>query len=210
MLQSVALVSSEGKWQKVNRSLCDILGYSEEEFLARNFQSMLFSEDLSNTLLKIHEVLAGKLPTCQMEQRYRHKTKKTVWALWSVSTTGDASSEPPNFIFQIQDITDKNSCEDTAHKASHDTLTNLPIALCLVETRRSSEKNKGTRYRASIFFLDLDRFKLVNDSLDISSAPSSGWNPALLRNAASQRFSGAARRRRLYDSGRGKYIPRSL
>jgi diguanylate cyclase (GGDEF)-like protein/PAS domain S-box-containing protein len=164
----IALVSSEGNWLKVNRSLCEILGYTEEEFLARNFQSMLFSEDLSDTLLKIHEVLAGKLPTCQMEQRYRHKTKKTVWALWSVSTTGDATSEPPNFIFQIQDITDKKLAEDKLqHKASHDTLTNLPNrSLFMSRLEQALKKTKENPvHRASILFIDLDRFKVVNDSL---------------------------------------------
>lgn len=164
----IALVSSEGNWLKVNRSLSNILGYTEEEFLARNFQSMLFAQDLSDTLLKIHEVLAGKIPTCQMEQRYLHKTKKTVWALWSVSTTGEASSEPPNFIFQIQDITDKKLAEDKLqYKATHDTLTDLPNrALFMSRLEQALKKTKeNPAHQASVLFIDLDRFKVVNDSL---------------------------------------------
>ncbi|HEX8639255.1 MAG TPA: PAS domain S-box protein, partial [Pyrinomonadaceae bacterium] len=123
----IALVSPSGNWLKVNHALCEILGYSEEEFLAADFQSMLFAEDLNNTSIKIYELLLGKIPNCQMEQRYRHKEGNTIWAAWSVSMASAASSESPNLIFQIQDITDKKFVEDKLHyEATHDALTNLP------------------------------------------------------------------------------------
>ncbi len=95
----IALVSASGDWLKVNCALCDILGYEEEDFLSTNFQSMLFSEDLSNTLVKIHELLEGKNPTFQMEQRYLHKDKQTVWVLWSVSIAGEEKSTSSKFNF---------------------------------------------------------------------------------------------------------------
>ncbi len=57
----IALVSPAGKWLKVNHALCEILGYTEEELLKTDFQSILFSEDLGNTLTKIHELLSGKI-----------------------------------------------------------------------------------------------------------------------------------------------------
>ncbi len=47
----IALVSPSGQWLKVNRALSDLLGYSEEEFLAVDFQSMIFPEDLGKTLV---------------------------------------------------------------------------------------------------------------------------------------------------------------
>ena len=69
--------------------LCTILGYSEAEFLAMDFQSIIFPEDLGTTLVKIHELISGKTVNCQMEQRYLHKAGQTVWASWSVSTASD-------------------------------------------------------------------------------------------------------------------------
>ena len=75
----IALVSPDGSWLKVNHALSEILGYTEEEFLAADFQSMLFADDLGGTLIKIHELLSGKIQTCQLEQRYIHKTGETVW-----------------------------------------------------------------------------------------------------------------------------------
>ena len=62
-----------------------------------------------------------------MEQRYLHKSGKTVWASWSVSTASDAKTTQPNLIFQIQDITDKKLAEEKLqYEATHDALTGLP------------------------------------------------------------------------------------
>lgn len=165
----IALVSTDGKWLKVNRALCDILGYSEEEFLETNFQSMLFAEDLGNTLVKIHELLSGKIPTCQLEQRYIHKSGETVWAAWSVSSAIDANiNNRPNLIFQIQDITDKKLAEEKLqYEASHDALTKLPNrAFFMTRLEQAITKSKlNPQHKISVLFIDLDRFKIVNDSL---------------------------------------------
>ncbi len=164
----IALVAANGSWLKVNHALCNILGYTEKEFLATDFQSVIFPEDLGDTLVMIHDLVTGKAANCQLEQRYLHKTGKTVWGSWSVSTAGDSKSADPNLIFQIQDITDKKVAEEKLqHEATHDALTGLPnrklfmsrltAALSLVRRNRS--------YKVSVLFIDLDRFKYVNDSL---------------------------------------------
>ncbi len=164
----IALVSLDGQWLKVNRALSEILGFSESEFLATNFQSMLFTEDLGNTLIKIHELLSGKIPTCQLEQRYIHKSGETVWAAWSVSTASDTNAKRPNLIFQIQDITGKKLAEETLqYEATHDALTNLPNRAFFM-SRLAQALNKAREnqaYKISVLFIDLDRFKVVNDSL---------------------------------------------
>jgi diguanylate cyclase (GGDEF)-like protein/PAS domain S-box-containing protein len=164
----IALVSPDGCWLKVNRALCEILGYSETEFLETDFQSMIFAEDLGNTLIKIHELLSGKLPTCQLEQRYIHKSERTVWAAWSVSTASDINSRRPNLIFQIQDITDKKLAEERLqYKATHDALTNLPNRAFFM-SRLEQALNKAQEnpnHNISVLFIDLDRFKVINDSL---------------------------------------------
>ena len=164
----IALVSPTGNWLKVNHALCRILGYSEEEFLAADFQSMIFAEDLNNTSGKIYELLSGKSPTCQMEQRYRHKAGDTVWAAWSVSTASAVEGEYPNLIFQIQDITDKKFAEEKLqYEATHDALTNLPNRAKFMSRLDQTlvRIQKDSAHKVSILFIDLDRFKIINDSL---------------------------------------------
>ena len=164
----IGLVSPTGKWLKANRALTEILGYSEAEFLEGDFQTMTMPEDLGITLVKVHELLTGKIATWQMEQRYIHKSGRTVWTSWSVSATNDTRSKQPNLIFQIQDITDKKSAEEKLqHEATHDALTGLPNRPFFMN--RLGEALEKVRtingYKVSVLFIDLDRFKYVNDSL---------------------------------------------
>jgi diguanylate cyclase (GGDEF)-like protein/PAS domain S-box-containing protein len=164
----IALVSAAGTWLKVNHALCDILGYTEKEFLERDFQSVIFPEDLGATLVRIHDLLAGKVPNCQMEQRYIHRSGRTVWASWSASPAGDARSSLPNLIFQIQDITDKKQAEENLHhEATHDGLTGLPNRKMFMSRlgQALESAKQSPAHRVSVLFIDLDRFKYVNDSL---------------------------------------------
>ena len=164
----IGLLAPTGVWLKVNQALTEILGYSEEEFLAMDFQAITLSDDLGLTLIKVHELLTGKIANCQMEQRYLHKTGRTVWTSWSVSTVSDTKSTQPNLIFQIQDITGKKVAEEKLQRdATHDALTGLPNRAFFMERLDSAlEKvHQINAYKASILFIDLDRFKYVNDSL---------------------------------------------
>lgn len=164
----IALVSPNGVWLKVNLALCKILGYTEDEFLTRDFQSMIFTEDLGNTLIKIHELISGKVPSCQMEQRYLHKQGETVWVSWSVSTTSHSVSEQPNLIFQLQDVTDRKRAEEKLkYEATHDALTGLPnrARFMLKLDQALEKKHTDENYKVSVLFIDLDRFKVINDSL---------------------------------------------
>ncbi|MCD9185391.1 MAG: EAL domain-containing protein [Pyrinomonadaceae bacterium] len=164
----IALVSPMGNWLKVNRALCEILGYTEDEFLATDFQSMISPDNLGNTLIKINELLLGKIPTCQMEQRYINKQGETVWAWWSVSRASDIKSDQPNLIFQIQDITDKKLVEDKLqYDATHDALTGLPNRKFFMTrlTAALEKSNNDHAHKVSVLFIDLDRFKIINDSL---------------------------------------------
>ncbi len=164
----IGLVSAAGKWLKVNHALTTLLGYSEAEFLSSEFQSMLVPDDLGPTLIKVHELLGGRSPNSQMEQRYVHKNGHTVWTSWSVSTATDAELKQANLIFQIQDITDKKRAEEQLqHDATHDALTGLPNRAFFMArlSEALAKAREVTGYKVTVLFIDLDRFKYVNDSL---------------------------------------------
>ena len=164
----IGLVSRHGKWLKVNRALCEILGYEADELLSMDFQAMMFPEDLGSTLMKIHELMSGRIASCQMEQKYVHKSGRTVWTQLSVSACGDVRSDSSNLIFQLQDITDKKIAEQKLqHEATHDSLTGLPNrALFMRRLEEALDRSRrDSKYQVSVLFIDLDRFKFVNDSL---------------------------------------------
>ena len=164
----MALITPEGHWQRVNESLLHILGYSEQEMLATNFQELTLPEDLGNDLVQFYQLLEGKIKIDQREKRYLHKIGHPVWVLQSASVARNAGGEPLHLVLQIQDITEKKRAEQQVHHAAfHDALTGLPnrsllldhLSLALARVARSKD------YQFAVLFLDLDRFKMVNDSL---------------------------------------------
>jgi PAS domain S-box-containing protein len=107
----VALVSLEGQFLQVNRSLCEIVGYSEEELQATDFQTITYPDDLETDFNYVRQLLAGEIRTCQIEKRYIHKLGYLVWILLCVSLVRDEQGRPLYFIAQIQDISDRKIAE---------------------------------------------------------------------------------------------------
>ena len=107
----MALVSLEGRWLQVNRSLCRIIGYDERELLTRDFQSITFPEDLNADLAYVRQLIAGEILDYHMVKRYFHKRGHLVWVLLNVSLLRSADGTPLYFISQIQDITEQKHAE---------------------------------------------------------------------------------------------------
>jgi PAS domain S-box-containing protein len=108
----MALVAPDGRWLRVNRSVCALVGYSEAELLAIDFQTTTHPGDLGADLEHVRQVLTGAIPTYQMEKRYVHKGGHVVHALLSVSLVRDADGGPLYFIAQIKDITERKAAEE--------------------------------------------------------------------------------------------------
>ncbi len=164
----MALVSPEGRWLQVNRSLCQLVGYSEEELLTADIQSLTHREDLGDLLVHQSRLLKGQIPGYQTEKRYIHKSGHEVWTLLSVSPVRDPETQSLRTIFQIQDITDRKRAEaQLVHDAFHDGLTGLPNRALFIDHLRLAVARSGRKEYPlfSVLFLDLDRFKVVNDSL---------------------------------------------
>ncbi|MBK1817103.1 PAS domain S-box protein [Luteolibacter yonseiensis] len=107
----MALVSPEGHWLKVNRALCELLGYTPEELFTQTFQDITHPDDLDIDLAHMQSVIDGKAPSYQMQKRYLDKEGRLVWVLLSVSLVRDADGKPLHFISQIQDITERRRAE---------------------------------------------------------------------------------------------------
>ncbi|HEX8194733.1 MAG TPA: EAL domain-containing protein [Pyrinomonadaceae bacterium] len=163
----MALVSPTGRWLQVNQSLSELLGRDESDLLESNYQSIVHETDLPSLEAKIEGLLAGEFPACQMEVRLIRRDEKEVWALLSASTAGDAQNSIKHLIFQTQDVTLRKTAEDKLrHDASHDALTGLPNRASYTrKLEQALARSKETGKLIAVLFLDLDGFKLVNDSL---------------------------------------------
>jgi PAS domain S-box-containing protein len=103
----MALVAPDGRWLQVNRSLCRMVGYTAEELLATNFQSITHPDDLEMDVDNSAQMLDGSLSHYDMEKRYLHKDGHILWVRLSVSLVRDAAGRPMYFVSQIQDITEQ-------------------------------------------------------------------------------------------------------
>jgi diguanylate cyclase (GGDEF)-like protein/PAS domain S-box-containing protein len=165
----MALVAVDGCFLQVNSPLCKIFGYSEEELLKSNLHMIAHDDEHNNVLEShLHQLLANELPSFQIEVKCYHKiVGKRVWTLLSVSLVRNAANEPQYFIIQIQDITDRKSAEQQlVYIANHDPLTGLLNRLQF-HNRFTQTLASAQRYetKLALMLLDLDRFKLINDTL---------------------------------------------
>jgi two-component system cell cycle sensor histidine kinase/response regulator CckA len=109
----VALASPTGRWLKVNRALCRLVGYSEEELLIRSFQDITHPEDLADSLECVRQLIAGEIRSYQSEKRYIHAAGHLVTVLLNVSLVRGAQNQPRYFIAQMQDITERKRTEES-------------------------------------------------------------------------------------------------
>ncbi|MEA5137794.1 PAS domain S-box protein [Arcicella rigui] len=101
----MALLDIDGKWLKINQTLCQIMGYSVEEFEHLTFQEITFPDDLKADLELVQELIEGKRTHYQMEKRYIHKKGNIINAILAVSMVRNQANQPLYFVSQIIDIT---------------------------------------------------------------------------------------------------------
>ena len=162
----MALVSPQGGWLRVNRSLCNLLGYTERELLESNFQAVTHPDDIGNDLANLYRLLQSETPTSQVEKRYVHRDGEVVWALNSVSLVRGVDDNPGHFIFQIQDITERKRAEAALQSLSLvDELTGLYNRRgFLAVTEQHVAAIRRDKKIPIVVYADLDGLKEINDS----------------------------------------------
>jgi diguanylate cyclase (GGDEF)-like protein/PAS domain S-box-containing protein len=164
----MALVAPGGEWLQVNRSLCGILGYSEDELLALNCQSLAHQQDVVSLFTMVGKVLQGKEQTQQAELRFYHREGQVVWTATSLSRLNHETGPGQRLIFQIQDITARRKAEEQLRQAAfYDALTGLANRRYFVEQLEDAlnHARRDPQYSFAVVFLDFQRIKLVNESI---------------------------------------------
>ncbi len=164
----MAISTLKGKFQRVNQALCDSLGYSESELLEVSFAEIGHPEDWEIHRNLEQKLIEGKETDFQIEKRFVAKDGRIVDTLLKVLVVRDADGKPLHFNNQIVDITERKSMEkQLLHDALHDALTGLPNRALFMDRLQQQLKRSQSQnnYLFAVLFLDLDRFKVVNDSV---------------------------------------------
>ena len=163
----IALADLDGEVQVVNRSLCTLLGYDEAWFLAHRLRDLVHPDDAEEGLRVGARPLAGSIGAITPQLRLVRADGATVWVRYVVVLIRDANGQPNMVMLQVEDITAEHDAQKAlAHQAIHDPLTGLhnrAWVLDILAADLLAAKRAGTS--VGTLFVDLDNFKVVNDSL---------------------------------------------
>ena len=111
-LIGMALITPEGEWKRVNKSLCEMLGYTEAEMKGLTIQALTHPDDLAKSLMTLQDLGDRKIDKIKYEKRYLHKDGRTIWVVIAATMLYDGSSRPLYYVSQIEDITKRKEIEN--------------------------------------------------------------------------------------------------
>jgi len=170
----MAIVGRDGGWRKANAALCNLLGYSEEELLRTNFQSLTHPDDLEADLSQLRLLTRGAIPSYTLEKRYIRANGAVMWGKLSVGMVRNAEGRPDHFVVQVIDVTEQRRLNQMKSEfvsvVSHELrtpLTSILGALTLLETYDDSPFPDEVQRLLYIAKTNGDRLNhLINDILD--------------------------------------------
>src|SRR5204862_160631 len=113
----IAHVDLSGRFMKVNRRRCEILGYGEQELIGRPVTEISHPEDRNLTDSQRMRVRSGEKPSVRFEKRYIRNSDAIVWVDLSVALACDASGAPQYEIALFDDITERKKAEAALREA---------------------------------------------------------------------------------------------
>ncbi len=159
-------VDDKGYLIDVNQALCGILRYPKEELLGMRYRDLVYPEDWDIGRQQRAEMLAGTINSYTLEQRFLCREGDTVWVKLTVSRMSADTSPAPLYVVIIEDVSESRRLSvELNHQATHDVLTGLPnrraFERSLAEALRQARTEESTH---ALCFIDLDQFKIVNDT----------------------------------------------
>jgi diguanylate cyclase (GGDEF)-like protein/PAS domain S-box-containing protein len=166
------LVTDQGICFRTNPAACAILGYSEAELRETPLIEICPPEDLPAMRLAAHSIMRGERTNASLERRYICKDGSIVWCQTSVASARDANGKFLYMITQIENIDERKRAEsqreqlqrELEYRARHDSLTGLINRQSFEHTLEALLNSPTDDRQHSLCFIDLDRFKILNDS----------------------------------------------
>jgi PAS domain S-box-containing protein len=110
-------VSLDGRWLKVPPTLCELLGYTEEELRNLSFKDITHPDDFEFDWNQCQRLIRGEIKSFDTEKRYIHKSGRTVWVYLNCSVVEDEYGKPVHFLTYIKDITDQKLSEEALRRS---------------------------------------------------------------------------------------------
>ncbi|MGB0561889.1 MAG: sensor domain-containing protein [Spirulinaceae cyanobacterium] len=163
----VCLHDPDGCYRYVSPSCQSLLGYSPQEMLGCPLDAFIYPSDRARVRREIELAIASGRPT-PITYRMRHKSSNHLWFEMLLKPIADRSGQITQLQTTSRDVTERIEAQNQLkHKALHDGLTNLPNRTLLIERLELAlhRLQRSPQHQFAVLFLDLDRFKVINDSL---------------------------------------------
>ena len=167
----LAHVSPEGKFILVNRRLCEMLGYREDELKGRTVKDLSFPEDRQVADESVRRLHGGEIDKFALEKRYVNASGVPLWVNITVAHIRAPDGRLGYDVSVFEDITERKQIErELEQMAKYDTLCGLPNRNLLKDRlvlAKARARRLGQTLGLALF--DLDRFKEINDTLGHSA-----------------------------------------
>ena len=162
----ISILDAEGKVLYHSPASLRLLGFSPSERLGRDGFEALHGEDRQRIEALFAEVVDRPRQSRLAEYRMRHSDGS--WRVLESKFTNLLDNPAVSgVVLNSRDVSDRKEAEDRLlHDALHDALTTLPNRTLFVDrlTHCLDRRARNRSYRCALLFLDLDRFKMINDS----------------------------------------------
>lgn len=169
-----SLVTLNGHFLEINSALCDLLGYDATTLIDITLADFIHPEDIDRDHREKEQLLGGEISSYAVEKRFIHRQGHIIWGLLSMALVRDTHDRPLYFIVQIQNITLLKDAQAKMQQLNRE-LEQLSLVdgLTGVYNRRAFdrrilqewERASREQYPLSLLMIDIDYFKLYNDSL---------------------------------------------
>lgn len=163
----MALVDLQGVFLGVNESFASSVGSSEADLTETSYLERVHPEDRETEAALLASLASGAGRSAQAEMRLLGREETPVWVLRSAGILDGFADQPAAIILQTQDVTDRRRAQDALlHDALHDALTGLSNrTLFLDRLGHALQRAERQKLCFAVLFIDVDRFKVINDSL---------------------------------------------
>ena len=163
----LALTEQDGSFRVVNESLCRLLGRDEAWLVTHTERDVRHPEDLEQVVRERAAGIARDVDAEMTMVRFIRADGHLLWVKRAAELIAGTAGRPDYLLVQYADTTaEHDALETLAYRAFHDPLTGLrnrAWILDMLEVDLRAAPRVGSR--VGVLFIDLDNFKIVNDSL---------------------------------------------